>query len=94
MMSGSVPTGDCLSVLQAELTSILAGMELAIQAGFRKLVMALDCLSAIQDCNGHLYLANSNGVIVRDIGKIACEFTVIKFAFERRQANECAHLLA
>lgn len=94
MMSGSCPLGGSVSVLQAELVSILSGLEFANQAGFRRIIVASDCLTAINACNGLASFSDYHGTVLQDIKRLANEFAEIKFVFERRQANESVHYLA
>lgn len=94
LMSGCSPLGGCLSVLHGELVSIFTGLEFAIQASFRKIIVASDSPSAVNACNGLVFFADYNGTVVEDIIRLAAEFEEIKFLFERGQANECGHSLA
>lgn len=82
MMSGSAPVGDCLPVLHAEWVCIYTGLELAIQAGFRKIVVASDDQSAIQACNGNLVFADYDGTIVKDTRRLADELEAVYFVFK------------
>lgn len=57
-------------------------------------MVASDNSSAVQACNGKLRYADYIGTVVENIRRLAEELTEIRFVFERRQTNECAHLLA
>ncbi|XVF29674.1 hypothetical protein REPUB_Repub15cG0142300 [Reevesia pubescens] len=85
--------GIC-EVLSAELWSILQGLKLAWDRGFRKVELETDSLLASKQIHVPIRKQDSNGRLVAAIQELLCRDWYCQVVHIYREANQCADWLA
>uniref|UniRef100_A0A803NTU1 RNase H type-1 domain-containing protein n=1 Tax=Cannabis sativa TaxID=3483 RepID=A0A803NTU1_CANSA len=83
-----------LSALPAESVAIISGLKLALAAGVKKNRVASDCLNAINLINNPSRSISDVDNLLEEITGLSCNFDLVEFCFELRDANLLAHSLA
>ncbi|KAF4366503.1 hypothetical protein F8388_003741 [Cannabis sativa] len=83
-----------LSALPAESVAVISGLKLALAAGVKKNQVASDCLNAINLINNPSRSISDVDNLLEEITGLSCNFDLVEFRFELRDANLLAHSLA
>ncbi|KAK4438484.1 hypothetical protein Salat_0182700 [Sesamum alatum] len=79
---------------QAKLLALQEGVHLAMECGWRTVILESDCLVAIQKLNSTTTDESLLGTLVHDISVVSSLIQSCTFQFIRRTGNSEAHLLA
>ena len=82
------------SVIEVEVLAARRGLELAVETGFRNIVLESDSQILITAVREDFYSLASFSHLVKDIQFIASYLSLINYSHVRRQCNALAHSLA
>lgn len=85
---------SCEDIDIAEALSARHGVQIAVEAGLRNLVVEVDCKKLFTYLSGKIYEMSPFGKIVSDIIEYGSQCSCISFSHVKRQGNKVAHLLA
>lgn len=77
-----------------ELAELVQGVDLAVSAGWREVIIESDCQSIIRDVNSRETCLSAGGHFIEDIKNKSCLFHSIAFRHLFRDANSLAHELS
>ncbi|KAL2941711.1 hypothetical protein RDABS01_030061 [Bienertia sinuspersici] len=84
--------GEC-SVVEGEATAVRQGLKTALEAGFQKIEVEVDCLTLYYALRKKTKELSAYGLILKDW--YLCSFCQeVGFSFTKRNGNKVAHALA
>ena len=85
--------GVC-SVESGEAAALRAGLKTAIEAGFSRMIIEVDCLGLFYALSKRKGDLSAHGLILKDIWHLCSLCQYVSFSFIRRNGNKVAHALA
>ncbi|PRQ55039.1 putative ribonuclease H-like domain-containing protein [Rosa chinensis] len=85
---------DVHSAKQAELLACLYGARIALERGWRPLIIESDCLEVVTEVDSSSDCLSMLGVLVEDLREVLVLLSSARLVHTRRPANQVAHILA
>ncbi|CAL2249606.1 unnamed protein product [Prunus armeniaca] len=88
------PVIGCLSPKAFEALTMIAGCQMAIDAGFTRMIIESDCLEVINAVNRFEFDMSMEGELIEELKELLCHFVFVSLQHQPHTCNFVAHQLA